>query len=263
MTDTPSVSPRAVIVTGASRGIGRAIALAFAERGDNVCMAARDAAALEGVAAEATAAGAAGVLPLAADLRDPAEPARVVAAVREKFGRLDGLVNNAGATKRGDFLTLSDEDYADGFALKFHGAVRMCRAAWPALMETNGAIVNIAGASAHTPTPDFTIGGPVNSAVVNFSKALANRGIEDGVRVNCVCPGHVRTERLDQRVRVRAERDGLDLDAAREVLRCEYGISRFGESREIAAVIAFLLSPEAAYIQGAVIDVDGGTRRGI
>lgn len=256
-------APRGVIVTGASRGIGRAIALAFAKRGDGVCLTARDSAALEAVAAEATALGAAGVLPLAADLREPAEAARVVAATEEKFGRVDVLVNNAGATKRGDFLALCDEDYLDGFALKFHGAVRLCRAAWPALMKTQGSIVNIAGVSAHSPSPDFTIGGPVNSAVVNFTKALSDRGIEDGVRVNCVCPGHVRTERLDQRVRVRAERDGIDLDAAIEVLRREYGISRFGDAQEIADVIAFLCSPEGAYIQGAIVDVDGGARRGI
>lgn len=258
-----SASGKVAIVTGASRGIGRAIALELAGAGHIVALAARDAGALEGVAAEATAAGAPEAYALAADLRQVEEAARVVETVRQRAGRLDILVNNAGATKRGDFLSLTDEDHFDGFALKFHGAVRLCRAAWPHLVETKGAIVNIAGISANTPTADFTIGGPVNAAVINFSKAIAERGIAEGVRVNVVNPGHVLTDRLDTRIATRAERDGISAEAAREVLRREYGIARFGEPREIAAVVRMLTSDECAYVHGAVIDVDGGTTRGL
>src|SRR3546814_13973081 len=108
-----------------------------------------------------------------ADLSVAAEPERVVRAAVDRFGRLDILVNNAGATKRGDFLALTDADHLDGFALKYHATVRFCRAAWPHLVAAGGAVVNISGIGAQTPDAEFTIGGPVNSALLNFTKALA------------------------------------------------------------------------------------------
>ena len=99
------------------------------------------------------------------------------------FGGLDLLVNCAGATKRGDFFALSHEDFLDGFALKFHGAVAMTRAAWPRLRESGaGHVVNIIGAAARTPSADFAIGGAVNSALENFTKAMADRGRAEKVR---------------------------------------------------------------------------------
>src|SRR6185295_2410813 len=114
-----------------------------------------------------------------------------VAAAAETFGRLDLVVNNAGATKRGDFLQLTDEDWASGFSLKFMAAVRVSRAAWPILKRTNGSIVNIAGVGARTGSAEFTIGGSVNSAMLNLTKALADRGVKDGIRVNAINPGSI------------------------------------------------------------------------
>lgn len=256
-------SDKVAIVTGASRGIGRAIALELARVGHTVCLAARDAEALNEVAAAAVEAGAPAAHPIPTDLRDADAADAVIGIARDKAGRLDILVNNAGATRRGDFLTLTDEDYLDGFALKFHGTVRLCRAAWPELARTHGSIVNISGIGAHTPTPDFTIGGPVNAAVINFSKAIAARGIADGIRVNVVCPGHVVTDRLHGRIASRAEQDAISLDDARDALRNEYGIARFGEPQEIAAVVRLLVSDECAYVHGAIVDVDGGATRGL
>jgi 3-oxoacyl-[acyl-carrier protein] reductase len=112
----------------------------------------------------------------AVDLRDPAAPPAVVAATIDRFGRLDVLVNNAGATQRGDFLSLSDADWQDGFALKFFGAMRCCRAAWPHLCDSRGAVVNIVGIGGRTGTAEFAIGGAVNAALLNLTKVLADRG---------------------------------------------------------------------------------------
>ncbi|HEX8253328.1 MAG TPA: SDR family NAD(P)-dependent oxidoreductase, partial [Thermoanaerobaculia bacterium] len=167
------------IVTGASRGIGQAIAEVLSSEGMKLVLVARSADDLERVAASLP--GESRVQ--AADLRDPAAPAKVVASAIDAFGRLDLLVNNAGATQRGDFLELTDETWADGFALKFFGAMRCCRAAWPHLVQTRGAIVNISGVGGRTGSAEFTIGGSVNAAVLNLTKALADRGIKDGVRV--------------------------------------------------------------------------------
>lgn len=245
------------IVTGASRGIGRAIAEELAAAGMRLALVARSRELLEELA---------GTLPVetlvqAVDLRDPEAPAAVVAAVVEQFGGLDVLVNNAGATKRGDFLTLPDTDWEDGFALKFYGAMRCSRAAWPHLQQSGGAIVNIVGVGGRTGSAEFTIGGAVNAACLNLTKCLADRGMQEGVRVNAINPGSIATERLHGRVRTFAAEHGLDEAEAATQLAQAMRVARFGAAAEIAQVVAFLASPRASYCQGVVMDVDGGLTR--
>jgi len=248
---------KVAIVTGASRGIGRAIAQALAGEGMHVVLAARSQPALDEVAASLPTSS----LVHAADLRMPDAPAALVDAAVARFGRLDLLVNNAGATKRGDFLALPDDAWADGFALKLFGTMRCSRAAWPQLVAAGGAIVNIVGVGGRTGSAEFTIGGAVNAALLNLTKALADRGVRDGVRVNAVNPGSIATERLQTRLRTLAEQRGIGVDAAAAEMARGLKVARFGEPGEIASVVAFLASPRAAYLQGAVIDVDGGQTR--
>ena len=126
-------------------------------------------------------------------MRKPEAPALLVEKTIEVLGGIDIVVNNAGATKRGDFLTLSEDDWTDGFALKFFGAVRLLRAAWPLLKQRKGSVVNIAGVGGRTPGAQFTIGGSVNAAMLSFTKAMADVGVGDGVQVNAINPGAVRT----------------------------------------------------------------------
>ena len=146
-----------IVVTGASRGIGRAIALRLAREGAALVLAARSEEDLLKVAAEAEAAGGMAVA-VAIDLRTADSPAALVKAALDAYGAIDIVVNNAGATKRGDFLELTDADWVDGFALKFFGAVRLTREAWPHLKARRGAVLNIVGSGARTPGPEFTIG---------------------------------------------------------------------------------------------------------
>lgn len=245
------------VVTGASRGIGRAVVTALAEEGAHVVAVARSEAALVELVAALPVPG----LAVAADLREEEAAQRVVDAALQAFGRLDIVVNNAGATVRGDFLALDDAAWHDGFALKFFGAMRLCRAAWPALQVTQGAIVNVAGIGGRTGSAEFTIGGAVNAALLNLTKALADRGVQDGIRVNAVNPSSVATERLQGRVRTLARDRGIsEVEAAREIA-ASLRVARFGTPEEIAAAVAFLASPLAAYCQGAVLDVDGGQTR--
>jgi len=253
------MTDKVAIVTGASRGIGRAIAQTLAAEGMRLVLVARSRDLLEEVARGCGT----DCLVQAADLRQPEVPAAVIAAAVERFGRIDVLVNNAGATKRGDFLMLSDSDWIDGFALKFFGAMRCCRAAWPHLQASQGSIINIAGVGGRTASAEFTIGGPVNSALANFTKALADRGVTDGVRVNAINPGTIATERLQARLQTLAAEQGIDLAAAARHLAQGFGLERFGEPEEVARVVAFLASSAASLCQGAVIDVDGGQTRAL
>ena len=252
-----TLNGKIAIVSGASRGIGRAIALRLGSEGVRVVVTARDEGLLESAVKEIESAGSQG-LAVACDLREPGAAAQIVEAAVAKFGRLDILVNNAGATKRGDFLALSDDDFRDGFALKYFGAVRLSRAAWPHLKKSAGAIVNISGAGGRTPGAQFTIGGSVNAAMQSFSKALADLGIRDGVQVNVINPGPVRTARFETRLKATAAEHGVDLKEAEAIFCRDEDIARVGEPEDIAALVAFLLSPHGRLLQGAMIDADGG-----
>jgi 3-oxoacyl-[acyl-carrier protein] reductase len=248
---------KVAIVTGASRGIGRAIAQRLAAEGMRLVLAARSEPLLQEVAC--VCGPEAAVFP--GDLREEELPAKLVAFAVARFGGLDLLVNNAGATKRGDFLQLTEADWADGFALKFFGAVRCSRAAWPHLVRTGGAIVNIVGIGGRTGSAEFAIGGSVNAAVLNFTKVLADRGIREGVRVNAINPGYILTDRLNARLDLHAaERHTTREEAGLEVSK-GYGIARFGQPDEIATAVAFLASSTASYCQGAILDIDGGQTR--
>ena len=145
-----SLTGKTAIVTGASRGIGRGIALRLAKDGAMTVLCARDIAALGAAVKEIETAGGTAA-PVALDLRLPDSPAQLADFAVKRFGGIDIVVNNAGATKRDVFLKLTDEDWADGFALKFFGAVRLTRAAWPHLKASRGSVVNISGGGGRTP----------------------------------------------------------------------------------------------------------------
>jgi 3-oxoacyl-[acyl-carrier protein] reductase len=248
---------KVAVVTGASRGIGRAIARVLAGEGMRVAVVARTKAELDTLAAEIGE----GCLVQVADLREPDTPIVVVETVAARFGRLDLLVNNAGTSKRGDFLTLTEADWIEGFGLKFYGAMRLCGAAWPYLRRSGGSIVNIAGLGGRTGNAEFAIGGAVNAALLNLTKVLADRGVKDGVRVNAINPGGIKTGRLQTRLRALAAERGIGLDAAEAEMARALGVARFGEPEEIARLVAFLASPQAAFCQGSLIDADGGQTR--
>jgi NAD(P)-dependent dehydrogenase (short-subunit alcohol dehydrogenase family) len=256
------LSGKVAVITGASKGLGRATADVLAGEGMHVVLAARNATGLDEVAGGITTRGGKAMC-FAGDLSDPTAAGELINATLRRFGRIDLLVNNAGATKRGDFLQLTDQDWLDGYALKFHGAVRLCRAAWPHLMKTRGSIINIAGVAGRTGSAEFTLGGSVNAALSLFTKALADRGVHDGVRVNAINPGAFATGRLALRIQKVATDEGLSDEAAAARLASHERIARFGIPKEIGEAIAFLASPRAAYIHGAVIDIDGGVTRAL
>jgi NAD(P)-dependent dehydrogenase (short-subunit alcohol dehydrogenase family) len=261
METTPkSLSNKVAIVTGASRGIGRAIALKLAQAGANLVVAARDGVALDALVLQIEGLGSTAIR-CALDLRNPGEPAELVAQALDTFGIVDIVVNNAGATKRGDFLELTDDDWMDGFALKFFGYVRLLRAAWPHLMKTKGSIINIGGIGGRTPGAEFAIGGSVNAGLLSLTKALADRGVKEGIQINAINPGLVRTDRLKARIEKLAADQKVSMGVAEERIVASNEATRIGEPEDIANLVAFVVSPEGRFLHGALIDMDGGATK--
>jgi 3-oxoacyl-[acyl-carrier protein] reductase len=254
---------KVAVVSGGSRGIGKAITRRLAEEGADVVIAARTEEVLRATADEISDISGRRILPVAADLGTLAGCETLHAAATGEFDHIDILVNCAGATKSGPFLDLSDDLWQEGFDLKFFGAVRLSRLFWPRLADAKGSVVNIVGGMARTPNPNFAIGGAVNAAMANFAKALAGLGLADDVNVNVIHPGQTRTERLDEMMADQAARTG---DTPEEVLAAtvqRQGIRRLGMPEDVASLVAFLCSPEARHIHGTAIAVDGGATKGL
>jgi NAD(P)-dependent dehydrogenase (short-subunit alcohol dehydrogenase family) len=252
-------SGKVVVVTGGSRGIGRAVALAFARAGAQTVLAASSAdnlAAAAKMIRDAGGGGGAEPLTVAADLRDLEGCTKVLEAVRARHGRCDVLVNSAGATRAGNFLDLADAAWLDGYALKLFACVRTTRLFWPLLKEARGHVVNIVGGAARTPGPQFLIGGSVNAAMANFSKGLSQLGRQDGVNVNVIHPGATDTERTQNLMAQRAAASGKSVEEVRAETVAKEG--RLAKPEEIAALALFLCSQDARHIQGQAIGVDGG-----
>jgi 3-oxoacyl-[acyl-carrier protein] reductase len=253
---------RVGVVSGSSKGIGAAIATALAGEGADLVLAARtdtDLAATAETIADATSRR---VEWVAGDLRTLDGCERLHAGAVAAFERVDILVHSAGATKAGPILDLSD-DWRDGFALKFHAAVRLSRLFWPQLKATHGTVINVIGGLARTPAPDLAIGGAVNAAFANFGKALAGQGLRDDVNVNTIHPGQTRTERHHTLMQARADAAGITPEEFEARIVERQGIRRLGEPEDVANLAVFLCLPESRHIQGTAIAVDGGGTAGL
>jgi 3-oxoacyl-[acyl-carrier protein] reductase len=248
---------KVALVTGASRGIGKAIALSLASEGCDLAITGRDQAALDEVAGAIRGKGRKASVS-ALDLRSEGTEKTLIEAVRRDFGGLDILINNAGATQRGAFLGLTDAQFQDGFALKYFAHVRLARAAWPLLRERRGSLVAIGGTSGRKPEAEFTIGSSVNAAVAAFTKCLADLGKTDGVQVNCVHPSLVETERQWKRIRAEVAATGETEEKVRDRFVRKMGFTRYGRVEDVADLVTFLVSARATWMHGATIDLDGG-----
>jgi NAD(P)-dependent dehydrogenase (short-subunit alcohol dehydrogenase family) len=252
---------KVVVVTGGSRGIGKAIGAAFAREGAQVVLAAASADNLATAARSMSGGPAPFIVP--GDLRTLDGCQALFKAVNDKFKRCDVLVNNAGATKAGKFLELTDNDFVDGFALKYFAAVRLCKLFWPLLKDAHGNVINIIGGAARTPGADFLIGGSVNSAFANFSKGLAAMGNRDDINVNVIHPGLVETDRVVTLFNAHAKAQGKTPEQIREESVGKAGLRRIGQPEDVAELAVFLASAKARHIQGTAIAVDGGSTTGL
>lgn len=241
------------LVTGGSKGIGRASAEALADEGCDVVLVARDPAALEEAAAAVRSRRQVRVETIAADLSRQAEVERVAAAA----GAVDILVNNAGAIPPGGLLAVDDATLRAAWDLKVFGFISLCRALYPVLKARQGVVVNVIGAAGETFDPGYIAGVAGNAALMAFTRALGRGAHADGVRAVAINPGPVATARLERLLRHRA---AAELgDAGRWLELCKgmpYG--RPAQPAEIAAAVAFLASPRSAYTNGTVLTINGG-----
>ena len=251
------MSNSVAIVTGASSGIGKATALRLSRDFGAIVVAARDAEKLAAVGEQVKAIGAEPLV-LGLDLMAPAAAETVVKKTLDRFGRIDALVNVAGAVAGLDVLQMTDEQWTSGMELKFHAARRLTIRAWDALKQSKGAVVFISGNAAVIPKPGAAAVGAINAAIEALAKAFAERGIGDDVRVNSVSPGAIMTGRRLAMLEKAAASRKVTLEEARRQFLKQAGISRFGEADEIADVMAFAVSPAARWMTGTVLRMDGG-----
>jgi 3-oxoacyl-[acyl-carrier protein] reductase len=254
---------KTAIVAAASRGLGKAVALALAREGANVVMFSRDAAAIEAAALELQADGSAAVLGVVADVTRLEDLERVVATAVERFGGVDILYNNAGGPRPGMFDTLGDEDWQSAFELSLMSAIRLTRLCLPHMKARRwGRVITGTSSSVKQPLPTLMLSNSLRSATTAWSKTLADQVAADGITVNTLAPGRINTERVRQIDQDAAERSGRTLaEVERDVLKT-VPTGRYGEPAEFGAVAAFLASEAASYVTGVTLLVDGGLFRG-
>jgi 3-oxoacyl-[acyl-carrier protein] reductase len=250
------------IVTGASQGIGQATALRLARDFSAVVMTARQESELQKTAAAVKSAGSEPLV-YAVDLREPSSAEIIIKGALEHFGRIDALLNIAGAVPQIDLFEMTDAQWEDGLALKLHGARRLTIRAWDALKASKGSVVLISGSAALDPKPGFAAVAAVNAAIIALAKAFAEQGIRDGVQVNSVVPGAVMTGRRQSFFAKWAPAHNMSVEEAIKKFPEEAGISRFGKPEEIADLMAYLVSPAAKWMTGSCVRMDGGEVKGI
>lgn len=250
------------IVTGASQGIGRSTAIRVARDFSAVVLVARNEKALEEVAAAVREAGAE-PLSVALDLSQVEAPEIVVRTALDRFGRVDALLNIAGAVPQIDLFEMTDEQWKAGMELKLHGARRLTIRAWDALKQAKGSVVLMSGSAALDPKPAFAAVAATNAAIIALAKAFAEQGIMDGVQVNSIVPGAVMTGRRRSFLEKWAPAHNMSVEEATRKFPEEAGISRYGQPEEIAELLAFMVSPAAKWMTVTSVRMDGGEVKGI
>ena len=258
------LSGKTALVTGGSKGIGKAVALHLAREGAHVGIAARHRSTVVDAVREIKAGTGGEIWGEAVDCTKTLEVERLVSRMIDRTGRVDLLVNALGAAPAGGLLDLTDEAWEDGLAMKLLGQIRCCRAVVPYMQQQKwGRIVNIAGSQWKRPLGTSMVAGVANAGLVNFSKALAGTLGPDNILVNVVNPGPTETGRLEYIIERRAAHRGVSVDQVRAEFAAETVVGRFGKPEEIAHVIVFLVSELSTFVTGAVIDVDGGQTRSL
>ncbi|MCW2726972.1 MAG: short-chain dehydrogenase/reductase [Frankiales bacterium] len=234
------------VVTGGSRGLGRAAAESLRQEGAELVLCGRDPGAVARTADEL------GVIGVVADLTDPQTPARLVEAAQAAYGRLDGALISVGGPPTGSALTVSDEQWRASFESVFLGPVRLSRAVVEALPDEGGAVAFVLSTSVKQPIPGLAASNGLRPGLAMLAKTMADELGPRGIRVNGLLPGRILTDRLRGLLEQEPEDDARTIP-----------LGRYGEPAEFGRVAAFVLSPAASYLSGTMIAVDGGAMRAL
>ena len=250
---------RVAIVAAASQGLGKAVALGLAREGARVTIFSRDEGQIRAAGDEIARESGAEVLALAADVTRLDDLERVVRSTLDRWGRIDILFNNAGGPPPGKFDDFGDEAWQSAFELNLLSTVRLTRLVLPTMRERGwGRIVNSTSTSVRQPIDNLLLSNSIRSGVVAMGKTLSNDVARDGITVNTIAPGRIRTARLEQVDAATAERQGRTVEELQRESEAQIPIGRYGRPEEFAALAVFLASEPASYITGQTMLVDGG-----
>jgi 3-oxoacyl-[acyl-carrier protein] reductase len=255
---------KVAFITGASKGIGRAVAEQLAAEGADVVITARTAGPLDAAAKEISARSGRTIVPLAGDMSKPEDVDRCVNEALKRFGHIDILVTCAGSSPGGLLENLTEEHWMSSLNLKFMGYVRSVRAVIPHMRERGeGAIVLVVGNDGLKPSYWEMTAGVANAADINFASSVAEQYGRYGVRINTVNPGPVNTDRWDGLEKAFARDKKVDQHRAHELAVSSIPLRRICEPQEVASLVTFLVSPRAYFINGAHIPIDGAQRKAL
>lgn len=247
------LTDRVYVVTGGARGLGRATAECLVEEGARVVLSGRSEETLDTAAKELGDAA----VTVVADNADPATPARLLAAARDTWGRLDGALISVGGPPKGPVTEVTDEEWTLAWETVFLGAVRLSRELGRAL-PSGGSLALVLSSSVKAPLADMAISNGLRPGLAMVAKTLADELGPHGVRVNGLLPGRVATERVSE-----LDAAGGDPEAAREAAIRTIPLGRYGEPEEFGRAATFLLSPASSFVTGVMLPVDGGMLRGL
>lgn len=251
------------LVTGASQGLGYALALALSREGARVAINSRNLEKLQNSAAKIRAETGNEVIALAADVTEPAAAGTLVNEVVNAFGGLDLLVANAGGPPAGSFETFTDEDWERAVNLSFLSQVRLIRAALPHLRQSSAAaVLTVTSVSVKQPLINLVLSNSVRLATIGLTKSLALELGHQGIRFNSILPGWTETDRVLQLMEHRSKASGLSIEEEKQKQAKESPLGRMATPEEFANVGVFLLSPAASYLTGVMLSVDGGMYKG-
>lgn len=256
------LSNKRAFVTAASRGLGRQSALALAREGVRVAVASRNAAALSELVDELRAAGAPDAISIPVDLADDQSIAEGVDVAVGRFSGLDIVVGNTGGPKSGPFLDISMDDWRRAADETLFAMVRLSQSVVPHLKSAGGGrIIFITTVGVKIVQPDMVLSDSLRLAIVGLAKSMSHELAQDNILVNCLCPGPIATDRMEDLITASMQQRGLDRQAAEKLWYAEVPMGRFGDPADFGALVAVLASERASFLTGASIAVDGGKSR--
>ncbi|MER1954093.1 MAG: SDR family oxidoreductase [Desemzia incerta] len=249
---------KVVLVVASSKGLGKAVAKELAKEGANVMLTSRSAESLKKAAEEIQEEAKGKIAYFPADITKPEDIKSLVKETREKLGKIDVLVNNAGGPPSGNFLDFDDEDWEKAFQLNLFSYIRLIREVLPDLKQEGGKILNIASSSVKAVLPNLILSNTFRNGINGLSKSLAIELAPDKILVNTIGPGRIATDRIQELDQAKAEAQNRSLEEVTEESEKSIPAGRYGEPEEFAKAAVFLVSGANTYVTGQSLLVDGG-----